>query len=207
MSPRTRLASDPEIVEAAKRVISREGPNGFTLAEVGREAGLAPATLVQRFGSKRGLRLAVAGRGVGAGAGAGAGMEAPESCFAAARRETSSPLEALMRGLEDMANMAPTPEELSNHLAFLQIDLTDPDFHALALANALTNRKGIIELLDEAIAAEELRGCDTHRRSVAVDAIAGGALINWAIHREGTARETIRDALETLLGPYRVGGG
>ncbi len=204
MSPRPRLASDAEIVEAAKRVISREGPNGFTLAEVGREAGLAPATLVQRFGSKRGLMLAVAGRG--AGAGAGAGMEAPESCFAAARRETSSPLEALMRGLEDMANMAPTPEELSNHLAFLQIDLTDPDFHALALANALTNRKGIIELLDEAIAAEELRGCDTHRLSVAVDAIAGGALINWAIHREGTAREAIHDALETLLGPYRVGG-
>ena len=110
-----------------------------------------------------------------------------------------------MRGLEDMANMAPTPEELSNHLAFLQIDLTDPDFHALALANALTNRKGIVELLDEAIAAGELRGCDTHRLSVAVDAIAGGALINWAIHREGTAREAIRDALETLLGPYRPG--
>ena len=195
MSPRPRLASDAEIVEAAKRVISREGPNGFTLAEVGQEAGIAPATLVQRFGSKRDLMLAVAGRGVAA----------PESCFAAARRETSSPLEALTRGLEDLASMAPTPEELSNHLAFLQIDLTDPDFHELALANALTNRKGIVELLDEAMAAGELRECDTDRLSVAVDAIAGGALINWAIYRKGTAREAIRDALETLLGPYRAG--
>ncbi len=204
MSPRPRLASDAEIIEAAKRVISREGPNGFTLAEVGQEAGIAPSTLVQRFGSKRGLMLAVAGRGGGAGAGAGA--EPPESCFAAARRETGSPLEALTRGLEDLATMAPTPEELSNHLAFLQIDLTDPDFHKLALANALTNRSGIVELLDEAIAVDELRQCDTARLSVAVDAIAGGALINWAIYREGTAREAIRDALETLLGPYRVGG-
>ncbi len=195
MSPRPRLASDAEIVEAAKRVISREGPNGFTLAEVGQEAGIAPATLVQRFGSKRDLMLAVAGRGVAA----------PESCFEAARRETSSPLEALTRGLEDLASMAPTPEELSNHLAFLQIDLTDPDFHELALANALTNRKGIVDLLDEAMAAGELRECDTDRLSVAVDAIAGGALINWAIYREGTAREAIRDALETLLGPYRAG--
>ena len=201
MSPRPRLASDAEIVEAAKRVISREGPNGFTLAEVGQEAGIAPSTLVQRFGSKRELMLAVAGRGVGVG------TEAPESCFAAARRETSSPLEALTRGLEDMASMAPTPEELSNHLAFLQIDLTDPDFHKLALANALTNRNGIVELLDEAIGAGELKQCDTDRLSVAVDAIAGGALINWAIHREGTAREAIRDALETLLGPYSVGWG
>ncbi len=198
MSPRPRLASDAEIIEAAKRVISREGPNGFTLAEVGQEAGLAPATLVQRFGSKRGLMLAVAGRGMG--------VDAPESRFAAARRETSSSLEALARGLEDLATMAPTPEELSNHLAFLQIDLTDPDFHELALTTALANRQGIVELLDEAIAAGELRECDTDRLSVAVDAIAGGALINWAIHREGTAREAIGDALETLLGPYRAGG-
>ncbi len=190
------MASDAEIIQAAKRVIAREGPNGFTLAEVGHEAGIAPATLVQRFGSKRDLMLAVAGRGV----------EAPGSCFETARREVSSPLDALMRGLEDMASMAPTPEELSNHLAFLQIDLTDPDFHELALANAVTNRNGIVELLDEAIAAGELRECDTDRLSVAVDAIAGGALINWAIHREGTAREAIRDALETLLGPYRAGG-
>ncbi len=195
MSPRPRLASDAEIIQAATRVIARLGPTGFTLAEVGREAGIAAATLVQRFGSKRDLMLAVAGRGVAA----------PESCFAAARRETSSPLEALTRGLEDLASMAPTPEELSNHLAFLQIDLTDPDFHELALANALTNRKGIVELLDEAMAAGELRECDTDRLSVAVDAIAGGALINWAIYREGTAREAIRDALETLLGPYRAG--
>lgn len=195
MSPRPRLASDAEIIQAATRVIARLGPTGFTLAEVGREAGIAAATLVQRFGSKRDLMLAVAGRGVAA----------PESCFEAARRETSSPLEALTRGLEDLASMAPTPEELSNHLAFLQIDLTDPDFHELALANALTNRKGIVELLDEAMAAGELRECDTDRLSVAVDAIAGGALINWAIYREGTAREAIHDALETLLGPYRAG--
>ena len=195
MSPRPRLASDAEIIQAATRVIARLGPTGFTLAEVGREAGIAPATLVQRFGSKRDLMLAVAGRGV----------EVPESCFEAARRETSSPLEALTRGLEDLAGMAPTPEELSNHLAFLQIDLTDPDFHELALANALTNRKGIVDLLDEAMAAGELRECDTDRLSVAVDAIAGGALINWAIYRKGTAREAIRDALETLLGPYRAG--
>jgi len=193
------LASDAEIIQAATRVIARLGPTGFTLAEVGREAGIAAATLVQRFGSKRDLMLAVAGRGLGVG------VEVPESCFAAARRETSSPLEALTRGLEDLASMAPTPEELSNHLAFLQIDLTDPDFHELALANALTNRKGIVELLDEAMAAGELRECDTDRLSVAVDAIAGGALINWAIYREGTAREAIRDALETLLGPYRAG--
>jgi AcrR family transcriptional regulator len=53
MSPRPRTASDEEILAATHRVISSVGPR-FTLADVAREIGLAPATLIQRFGSKKG---------------------------------------------------------------------------------------------------------------------------------------------------------
>jgi AcrR family transcriptional regulator len=58
--PRARSVPDAEILKAAARVIGRNGPLKLTLADVGREVGLAPATLLQRFGSKRGLRLALA---------------------------------------------------------------------------------------------------------------------------------------------------
>jgi len=60
MSPRPRLKPNSDIVLAAIRVIERLGPSRLTLADVAKEAGLAPATLMQRFGSKRGLLLAVA---------------------------------------------------------------------------------------------------------------------------------------------------
>src|SRR5918992_5126590 len=73
MSPRPRTIDDGDILQAAAMTISRVGPSNFTLADVASAVGLSPATLVQRFGSKRGLMLALAEQGV-------AGVDA---CFAA----------------------------------------------------------------------------------------------------------------------------
>src|SRR6266705_415794 len=55
MSPRPRETSDEEILAAAARVMQRRSPAELTLADVAREAGVVPATLIQRFGTKRGL--------------------------------------------------------------------------------------------------------------------------------------------------------
>src|SRR5215212_6500552 len=59
MSPRPRTVEDSTILEAAVTVLGRIGPERLTLADVGEEAGLSAATLVQRFGSKRDLMLSV----------------------------------------------------------------------------------------------------------------------------------------------------
>ena len=59
MSPRPRTVSDAQILYATQRAMSRLGPTRMTLAAVAKEAGLSAATLVQRFGSKRGLMLAL----------------------------------------------------------------------------------------------------------------------------------------------------
>ena len=194
MTPRPRTISDEDILEATGRIIGELGPSRFTLADVGAEVGLSPATLVQRFGSKRGLLLALAGSAV-------AGVDA---CFAAVRAQTTSPLAALVAAATHMARMVESPETLANHLAFLQIDLSDPEFHELADANATQIVAGYRVLLDEAVAAGELTPCDTARLARAVDAMAGGSLIAWAITREGNVIERVQDDLETLLGPYRA---
>jgi AcrR family transcriptional regulator len=65
MSPRPRATSDSAILSAAHRAVTRVGPMRLTLADVAREAGVSPATLVQRFGSKRGLLLALVAAGSG----------------------------------------------------------------------------------------------------------------------------------------------
>src|SRR4051812_50167471 len=77
--PRTR--SDPEVLSAALRAVAAHGVARLTLADVAQEAGLAPSTLAERFGSKRALLLAAARhaagevrldrRGEGAGGGGG----------------------------------------------------------------------------------------------------------------------------------------
>jgi hypothetical protein len=97
-----------------------------------------------------------------------------------------------------------TPAELANGLAFLQIDVSDPDFHALALENARRTEGGYHTLIEAAVAAGELRPCDTRRLARAVNSLAGGSLISWAILREGTAESWVRGDLAALLDPYRA---
>jgi AcrR family transcriptional regulator len=59
MCARPRTVSDEELLEATARAVSRVGPARLTLADVAKEAGVVPATLVQRFGTKRGMLLAL----------------------------------------------------------------------------------------------------------------------------------------------------
>jgi AcrR family transcriptional regulator len=190
MSPRPRATSDEHILMATYRVVSRLGPN-LTLADVAKEAGVSPATLVQRFGSKRGLLLAFAS--------AGSGTLGDE--FDQIRRKHRSPVAAIYATAECMAAMAVTPETLSNSLAFLQIDLTDPDFHKHALAHSRATHAEIKKLLDDAVTAGELMACDTARLAGAVQALMGGSLLQWAIDRDGKAAERLRQDVEVLLAP------
>lgn len=190
---RPRSVSDEAILAATARAISRLGPVRLTLADVGREVGLSPAALLQRFGSKRGLLLALVRIGV----------DSVDWCFTAARELHGSPIAALLHAATEMTRHMSTPEELANGLAFLQIDLSDPEFHAMALENSRRVLAGYRALLDDAVAAGELDRCDTASLARAVEAISGGSLIGWAIHRSGTAEEWVRKDLTTLLARYR----
>src|ERR1700678_706489 len=59
---RPRGIDEAAILPAMGDEIGPVGPLGQTMAVVASEVGLVPGTLVQRFGSKRGLLLALAER-------------------------------------------------------------------------------------------------------------------------------------------------
>jgi AcrR family transcriptional regulator len=168
--------------------VSRLGPN-LTLADVAKEAGVSPATLMQRFGSKRGLLLAFAASGAG---------DMREE-FTAIRAQHPSPLAAVYGVARCMAAMADTPEALANSLAFLQMDLMDPEFHQHALVHSRGMQAGIKSLLDEAVAARELPRADTARLARAVQAMIGGSLLQWAIDRDGKVADRLTEDLDALL--------
>jgi AcrR family transcriptional regulator len=191
--PRPRTISDAEILDAAFRVITRLGPANMTLADVAGEVGLSAATLVQRFGSKRGLLLALCKLG----------MESVDECFAALRAAHPSPFAALIAAGTEMTRHVSSPEELANGLAFLQLDVSDPEFRKIALENSNRILAGYRCLIADAVAANELISCDDKKLALAVGAVVGGSLIAWAIHRHGTAECWVRADLSTLLEPYR----
>ena len=190
---RPRKVSDEEVFAAAHLVITRTGPSDVTLAEIAREAGVTAGALVHRFGSKRDLLLAL--------------MEAfaggQDGFFTGLRAAAPSALEALYAYGDCMAGMGASPGALAHNLAYLQLDLTDPDFHRHARSQALAARAGLEKIVREAVEAGELAPTvSPEGLARSVEVTVSGSLMTWALHQDDTARASVRRDLEALFRPY-----
>jgi len=92
---------------------------------------------------------------------------------------------------------------MANGLAWLQNDLTDPDFHTITLGQFRVIRAETKKLLDEAVAARELHPCNTAALAQLIQNVNGGAMLSWAVYRQGSLATWLRRDLEMLLRPYR----
>lgn len=196
MSPRPRSVDDCTILEAAIRVLGRVGLERLTLADVGAEAGLSAATLVQRFGSKREMMLCLFRHGT----------EAAEARFASAMTSSESPLESLFAAAMDRVGAGDGPTTLSNRVAFFLSQMDDPEFHVLALENSNRSIDGYRVMLERAIEAGELNeeGLGPEQLAPTIHAMTFGSLVVWSIYREGSLRNRVRNDLEMLLNPFRL---
>lgn len=193
MSPRPRKVSDDQVFAATHRAITRLAPSDLTLAEIAAEAGVTAGAIVQRFGSKRALLLALAR----------AAAESTGDFIGQLRAAHKSPLAAIGAYAECMAGLAQSPAALARNLAYLQIDLADPDFRDQLSVQARATRAGLRGLLEAAITAGELkRGTDAATLARTVEAIISGSLMTWAFYHEGPADRWIRDDVNAVLAPH-----
>jgi AcrR family transcriptional regulator len=193
MAGRPRGVDDAVILRAAAEVMGRVGPAGLTLAAVAREVGLVPGTLIQRFGSKSGLLVALAEQSV----------KNMDSLPERMREEHDTALDSLAALTVEWLALMDTPERFANHLAFLCMDLTDPQLYEPALAAHRALRRAIETLLTEAIAAGELgAGTDVPALAGSVQAITAGAALVWALERGGSLAQRLRHELDAVLAPH-----
>ncbi|MFD4914890.1 TetR/AcrR family transcriptional regulator [Streptomyces virginiae] len=193
MAGRPRGVEDLVILRAAAEVMGRVGPSGLTLAAVAREVGLVPGTLVQRFGSKRGLVLALADQSV----------QDADALPDRIRGEQGSALGALAALLAEWMAPMVSPETFAHHLAFLCMDLTDPELHERALAVHQAQRRAVGTLLTDAVATGELRATtDVEALTATVQAVTSGAGLIWALDRQGALVRRVRHALDAVLAPH-----
>ncbi|HEX6308675.1 MAG TPA: TetR/AcrR family transcriptional regulator [Longimicrobiales bacterium] len=191
---RPRKATDDEVLAAVHGLMNRLGPLEWTLADVAREVGVTPSALVQRFGSKRDLQVALMDRWA----------ESAPSLFATLRAQSVTPLATLYAYAGCVAQLGASSVGLAHHLAYLQIDLSDADMHARLRKQSRETRDSIRTLLDEAFAAEELSGAaDTAELARAVEVTLTGSLLVWGIHQEGTSAQAVEHDLDVLLRAYR----
>ncbi|WP_030758958.1 MULTISPECIES: TetR/AcrR family transcriptional regulator [unclassified Streptomyces] len=193
MAGRPRGVEDVVILRAAAQVMGRLGPSGLTLAAVAREVGLVPGTLVQRFGSKRGLILALADRSV----------QDADALSDRIRAEQDSALGALAALLAEWMAPMVSPETFAHHLAFLCTDLTDPELRERAFAVHEAQRRAVGALLTEAVSTGELRATtDVGTLTATVQAVTSGTGLSWALDRRGTLVQRVRHALDAVLAPH-----
>ena len=175
--------------------MTRVGPGELTLAAIAAEAGVTAAALSQRFGSKRELLLTLA---TGAASSAGAVI----SAIAAKHR---SPVAAVREYAECMAHLAPSPSVLARNLAYLQIDLADPDFRRQLAVQARATRAGLEDLLTQAVDAGEIvHTANVRALARTLEVAINGSLLTWAFYQEGTAARWLRENADAVLAPYLV---
>ena len=186
---RPRTISDERVMAALAEVVGRLGPARLTLADVAQAAGVSTGMLVQRYGSKRALLLA---------------FSSQTGAFEATMRQryeaAPDPVEGLMRAVAERDR---DPQEFANHLAYLHLELADPEFRERLATHARGVRAELEHYLAEAVAAGLLDVPDIPALAAAVDSIRNGTQLTWAMHRRGTLADALRRDLTTLLTPYR----
>jgi AcrR family transcriptional regulator len=190
--PRPRTVSDDDILGAAAVVIGELGPDRLTLGEVGRKVGLSPATLLQRFGSRRGLLLALASHDV----------NAVPARLRMAATVSGSALDALIAALVDTASQIDSPERFANHLAFLLKDLADPQFQAITRRYASSVSAAIRAVLAAAADRGELEA-DVDVLAELMHVVYNGALVTWGMNPDGEPAARVASHLCEVVQPYR----
>jgi AcrR family transcriptional regulator len=179
--PRTR--TDAEVLSAALRAVATHGVAQLTLADVAGEAGLAPSTLAERFGSKQALLLAAARFAAGE---------------VRLERRGGSPLEDAVDGLVALASGVSDRRAFAHSLALLQLDVADAGFRSAAAEHFAGVRRQLVALLREAVDAGEL-DADPAALARALQVAYNGALVVWAVSGEGELAESLRADLEAVL--------
>jgi AcrR family transcriptional regulator len=194
MSPRLPSVTDDDIFAAVHRAMQTRGPHELTLAHIAAEAGVTAGRLVQRFGGKRELLLALSDRFAGS---------AP-ALFASLRAAHRSPLAVIHAYASCMAGLAASAPALARNLAYLHVDLADADFRRPLVQNARDTRAALARLVREAVAAEELTAATPAARLArTLETAVSGSLMTWACYQEGAAAAWLRQDVAAVLAPYR----
>ena len=175
MSPRAKTISDHQLVAAAALVVAERGVEQTRLTDVAVAIGLAPATLVQRFGTRAGLLDAVAH----------AYTAAVAAAFAL---HAGSHVDRLVQALEQLF--------ADRHMVFLVAHRAGAARYSLEL------RKQIGYALAAAVEAGELPHCDVALHARRVQLAYYGVAVAAVLENDFALGTAIEPAVRESLGDF-----
>jgi AcrR family transcriptional regulator len=188
--PRKRTISDDVLLDAALAVVRSSGPDGLSFGVLAPLVGLAPSTVVQRFGSKAGLLQATLLR-------AWDHLDADTAAAdAAAPVDPAGAVELLVR----LSGQYDEHGDLADQLLVLREDLRDPVLRARGAAWIATLGAAVERRLPAAPGGPSGWG-----RLLVTQW--QGALTVWSFTRDGPLPDAIRAALTELVDRAARGDG
>lgn len=176
--PRKRSIPDATVLDAALALAEGRGPAALTFQALAAEVGLAPATLVQRFGTKAGLLQAALLR-------AWDMLDEATAAADAAAGDGPAGVVDLVRRLSSQYD----PSEEADQILLLREDLRDPVLRARGQA--------WIKALVTAVERRLPIGPPGVGRLVV--ALWQGSITVWQFHRVGALDATLAGAVADLL--------
>lgn len=188
--PKKKNIDDETVLEKALLVISDIGPDIFTLADIGSAVGLAPATLLQRFGTKQKLLILAARH-------ANTKFKQDLERLKAKRLSWSDELIELLAGMPDDFG---SRQDIANSLGLLKLDMVDPELHPIARRLFQQMRKRIKELLAQAQSQGQIASKkDIEAMAWEIEALRHGLVIQWTLSGRGSLRHWLLKGLRNYL--------
>ncbi|MBI1196379.1 MAG: TetR family transcriptional regulator [Phenylobacterium sp.] len=174
--PRRKTISDDEILERALPLMAAAGPAGFTLADLAREVGVAPATLMQRFGDKQTLVERA--------------FAQDNTRFVAWLEDqpTGVGAEVVVRIYSEATKLFGDNPSLADHLLWLREDIRDPALNRLARRRFRLFREMILKRMPP-------MPIPAQRAARLLDAQYHGAVVQWALEPRGKLADFVRRSL------------
>ncbi|MGI8484196.1 MAG: TetR/AcrR family transcriptional regulator [Thermomicrobiales bacterium] len=191
---RPRKIDDAALIASFYRVHLRKGPTSWTLADVALEAGVVPATLVQRFQSKIGLMAAAID----------SGAEELAGLTQRSLEGRASPLAALHATIPVLTHGIEDPTMMANSLAQLHVELSHEELRPRVQAYSAHIVEVFQTIAAAAIEMGELGGIDADRLGGIIYTTWSGALVTYAISGQGELTAWVSGAIDQVLGPYMV---
>jgi AcrR family transcriptional regulator len=175
--PRTKSISDQAVLEAAAKVMFATSPQDFTLAAVATAVGIAPATLLQRFGDKQRLIVAVVKQD-------NAGF-ARDLAALPVKRSEAAVIDVFRLLTPNTRNAA----RFGDGLLWLRQDMRDPDLNRLARERFSLLRRALAQRMPPLAVSSD-------QAARLIEAQWQGALNQWGIEPDGGLQDFVVRALK-----------
>jgi|GEM_PF-1822697 AcrR family transcriptional regulator len=188
--PRKKKIDDSVILQLILEVIIEVGAASFSLSDLSRKTGLSPATLLQRFGSKKNIlhkAIALANDNLN--------RELTN------RKQTDkSYVQTIIDIYLELAGNFITPSDIANGLDVLKYDINDKNLNALTRKYFKIRRNKIASLLILATEHNELpQDTDITSMVYNLEALWQGSVMLWALIGKGTLQRWLTARFRTFF--------